>query len=355
MRYDGWAPYVSVAKRRANAAKEVKKLKKKGVTIEPIETQGRKIARTFWGESWCNHLEKFSDYENRLPRGRTYVRNGSVCHLAISKGKVEAIVSGSSLYKVRISITPLSTNKWKNVRKQCAGQIGSMLELLQGRFSDNVMNIVTDQNKGLFPGPKEINLTCNCPDWAGMCKHIAAVMYGVGARLDHHPELLFLLRNVDHEELISAELDIQSATSGKGKRRRLAEVDISDVFGIDMEKPAKPRRKKAVRKKAVRKKAVRKKAVHKKAVRKNVVKKAIAVKKRKKIFTPTAAAVTRLRKRFKMNASQFAVLLGVSPPTVSNWESSAGKLNLRQRTLNALTKVAELTPEQAMRKFKRNR
>ncbi|VAX12765.1 zinc finger, SWIM-type [hydrothermal vent metagenome] len=343
MSYGGWAPYVPVAKRRANAAKEIKKLSKKGMKIDPIEIQGRKIATTFWGKAWCDHLEKFSDFDNRLPRGRTYVRNGSVCHLAISKGKVEAIVSGSELYKININISPLSANKWKNVRTQCAGQIGSMLELLQGRFSDNVMEIVTDQNKGLFPKPSEIKLACNCPDWAEMCKHIAAVLYGVGARLDHQPELLFLLRNVDHEELISAELDMQSVTAGTGKRRRLAGTDLSDVFGVDMDEPLKPVRKKTTRVKS--KSSAGKKSAKKKA----------SVKKNKKAFTPTAAAVARLRKRFKMNTAQFARLLGVSSATVSNWENSRGKLNLRQRSLDALTLVAELTLEQAARKLKRKR
>ena len=347
MSYRGWAPYVSVVKRRAKAAKEMEKLVKNGMKIEPIEVQGRKIARTFWGEAWCNHLEKFSDYENRLPRGRTYVRNGSVCHLAISKGKVEAIVSGSELYKIEVNITPLSANKWKNVRKQCAGQIGSMLELLEGRFSDNVMEIVTDKNKGLFPNPSEIKLACNCPDWAEMCKHIAAVLYGVGARLDHQPELLFLLRNVDHEELISAELNIQTATAAKGKRRRLEGADLSSVFDVDMEEPVKPSRKKSV--------AGRKAITSKKTVKKRAAQKTISVKKKKKAFTLTAAAIARLRKKFKMNISQFATLVGVSPPTVTNWENGSGKLNLRQRNLDALTKVAELTPEQAIRKVKRIR
>ena len=269
MSYGEWSPYIPVAQRRAKAAKEINRLRKKGMKIEPIEIEGRKIARTFWGEAWCNHLEKFSDYKNRLPRGRTYVRNGSVCHLAISKGKVEAIVSGSELYRVNINISPLSVTKWKNLCTRCTGQIGSMLELLQGRFSDNVMEIVTDQNHGLFPKPGEIKLACDCPDWAGMCKHIAAVLYGVGARLDHQPELLFRLRNVDHEELITTKLDIQSATSGNGKRRRLADADLSDVFGVDMEEPVKPKR---------RKNPVRKKTD----------------KKSKKTFTPTAAAVSRL-------------------------------------------------------------
>ena len=330
MNYGRWRPYVPVAKRRANATKEIDKLRKKGMNIEPIAVHGRKISSTFWGQAWCSHLEKFSDYENRLPRGRTYVRNGSVCHLAISRGKVEAIVSGSTLYRINITVSPLSTRKWDDIRQRCAGQIGSMLELLQGRFSDNVMGIVTDKNKGLFPKPGEIRLVCDCPDWAEMCKHIAAVLYGVGARLDQQPELLFLLRNVDREALISQELELQSATSAKGKRRRLAESDLSDVFGVDMETPVKPGRKR----RAVGKKATRKK---------------------KTSFTPTAAAVARLRKRFRMNTSRFAKLVGVSPSTVSNWENGSGTLNLRQRTHYALTQVAKLTPEQAARKAKRDR
>lgn len=329
MNYGRWNPYVPVAKRRANAAKEIDKLSKKGMRIEPIEVHGRKISRTFWGQAWCSHLEKFSDYENRLPRGRTYVRNGSVCHLAISKGKVEAIVSGSTLYRINITIAPLSARRWNDIRQQCAGQIGSMLELLQGRFSDNVMGIVTDKHKGLFPKPSEIRLACDCPDWAEMCKHIAAVLYGVGAKLDQQPELLFLLRNVDHEALISQELELQSAKSQKGKRRRLAESDLSDVFGVDMEAPVKPGGKR----RAVGEKAIRKK---------------------KTAFTPTAATVTRLRKRFRMNTSQFAKLVGVSPPTVRNWENSSGTLNLRQRTHDALTQVAKLTPKQAASKIKRD-
>jgi uncharacterized Zn finger protein len=345
MSYREWTPYVSVARRRANAAKEIKKLIKRGVKIEPVEVEGRKIATTFWGRAWCDHLEKFSDYENRLPRGRTYARNGSVCHLAISKGKIEALVSGSRLYKVAIEIAPLSVNKWKNVRKQCSGQIGSMLELLQGQFSDHVMEIVTDQNKGLFPKPAEIKLACDCPDWAGMCKHIAAVLYGVGARLDHRPELIFLLRNVDHEELISAELDMQTATAATGKRRRLAGADLASVFDLEMAEPLKPKRTKRV--------AAKKASVSKKAVKKTRGKKTFAVKKKATAFTPTAAAVVRLRKRFKLNASQFAALVGVTPSTVANWENGRGRLALRQRTLDALARVAELTPEQAKRKLTR--
>ncbi|MFC1750647.1 helix-turn-helix domain-containing protein [Pseudomonadota bacterium] len=359
MAYGRWPKYVSVAQRRAKAEKAMKKLVKKGTKIEPIEIEGRKIARTFWGEAWCEHLEQFSDYENRLPRGRTYVRNGSLCHLAISKGRVEAIVSGSQLYNIEIDITPLSANKWKKVRTQCAGQIGSMLELLQGKFSDNVMKIITDTTSGLFPQPSEIELACDCPDWAEMCKHIAAVLYGVGARLDHQPELLFLLRNVDQDELITTELNVTSATASKGKRR-LASNDLADVFGIELEEPIKPvRRKSTAHKKAV-KKSVKKKAITKKrtAVKKAVTKKSVVAKKKSvvkktKPFNPTSAAVRRLRKQFEMTNTQFATLVGVSITTVNNWENGSGKLNLRQRTHDALISVAKLTPAQAMRRLRK--
>lgn len=237
----GWKPYVSVAKRRAQAAGKMNTLKKKGLDIQPIEIAGRKIAHTFWGQSWCSHLEAFSDYANRLPRGRTYVRNGSVCHLLISSGEIKAIVSGSELYDVKIKIDMLPPNKWSSVKERCSGQIGSLLELLQGRLSNSVMAVVTHRIDGLFPAPSEIKLDCSCPDWATMCKHVAAVLYGVGARLDERPELLFLLRGVDHEELISADAAAALTSTDSAKqqgRRRIATSELEDLFGIEIQEEA---------------------------------------------------------------------------------------------------------------------
>ena len=340
MSYGEWRPYVSIAQRRARASREMNKLRKKGTDVVPIKIQGRNVAHTFWGKAWCKHLERFSDFANRLPRGRTYVRNGSVCHLAIEKGKVEAIVSGSELYKVDIRISPLSSAKWKNVRKQCAGHIGSILELLQGQLSSQVMGIVTDPTNGLFPQPGDIKLHCDCPDWADMCKHVAAVLYGVGARLDERPELLFVLRNVDHEELISAELDIRTATRGKGKRRRLADQDLSSLFGVDIEDTTPPIKKKKPPQRKTAQRPSKVKASRKTAAisGKPGVSKTKATSG-KKTFTPTGAAVARLRKQFKMTRAQFAELISVSPQTVANWETRGGRLKLQQRTLTALTRA----------------
>jgi len=237
--YYGFKPYVPVAVRRQRAMKKMEALRKKGVDVQPVEIDGRKIAKTFWGEAWCNHLESFSDYANRLPRGRTYVRNGSVCHLAVDKGKIEAKVSGSELYTVQIAIKTLAPKKWKEVKRRCTGQIGSLIELLQGNLSDQVMEVVTDRENGLFPLPGEISLKCSCPDWATMCKHVAAVLYGVGARLDRKPELLFKLRGVDHEELIAADAEAAvSAAPGRGKTKRLATDALSDVFGLALDAAA---------------------------------------------------------------------------------------------------------------------
>src|SRR5271170_4837892 len=168
----GWKPYVSVAERREQARRHISKRQRQGLAVQPVEIVGRKIARTFWGDSWCKHLESFSDYENRLPRGRTYVRNGSVCHLEIATGEIKAIVSGSELYDVKITIRKLPEKKWSSVKERCSGQIGSLLELLAGKLSNSVMSVVTNRQEGLFPLPAEISMDCSCPDWAVMCKHV---------------------------------------------------------------------------------------------------------------------------------------------------------------------------------------
>src|SRR5438132_4668999 len=203
MYYERWRPYVPVAKRRAQAAREAAKRTKKGQTVSPVVIDGRTIAKTFWGKAWCDNLERYSDYSNRLPRGRTYVRNGSVVDLRIAPGAVTALVSGSELYDIEVKVVAVPKARWTAVCRDCAGAIDSLVELLQGRFSKGVMERICQEKTGLFPSPSEITFTCSCPDWASMCKHVAAVLYGIGARLDEKPDLLFALRKVDHQALIA--------------------------------------------------------------------------------------------------------------------------------------------------------
>jgi uncharacterized Zn finger protein len=237
-----YRPYVSVAQRRANAAREVQKLKKDGQAVDPVVIDGNRIAKTFWGKAWCDNLESYSDFANRLPRGRSYVKNGTVCDLRVEPGRVKALVCGTEVYRIDIRIDPVPAAAWKAIKNECAGQIGSLIELLQGKLSKAVMGVVTRRDDGLFPEPREIHMDCSCPDWADMCKHVAAALYGVGARLDRQPELLFALRQVDHLELV-AEAPAVNAPGGRVPRaRRIAAGDLADVFGVELEPtaPAKP-------------------------------------------------------------------------------------------------------------------
>lgn len=243
MSFYGWRPYVPVGARRAQGMKKAAALVKSGRALDPVVIEGRTIASTFWGKAWCNHMESFSDFSNRLPRGRSYARNGSVLDLQIRPGKVSALVMGSSLYKIEFSIDPLPPKKWKAIKGKCAGQIDSLVELLRGKFSDGVMRIITDSADGIFPKPAEINKSCSCPDWADLCKHLAAVLYGIGARLDSRPELLFLLRDVDHTELL------ESVGTGTAKTTKggMDEADLADVFGIEIEAAPAPKKKPAAK------------------------------------------------------------------------------------------------------------
>lgn len=328
-----YKPYVPVAERRRKAQKKVATLVKKGETIEPVTaaTPRGKIAASFWGQAWCEHLESYSDFVNRLPRGRSYLRNGSVLHLGIETGHIRALVMGSELYEQTVRIAPLPKAKWQALKKRCQGKIGSLVELLQGKLSGEIMAVVTDRNEGLFPGPKEIKLDCSCPDWADLCKHLAAILYGVGARLDNAPELLFKLRGVDHTELIQTDATALVERGGKSRRRLVSPTALGDVFGIDLDEEVAPvapvPRKKAAPQptstKAKTKAPPKKKVPSKKATP----------------FQPTSSAVIKLRNQLGLSRTAFARQLGVSTPTIVKWEAQPGKLNLQPQNRAALQKL----------------
>lgn len=286
--YGGWGEYVSVREKIANGRQAAAALaKKQNRSPQPIELKTKKIATTFWGKAWCDNLDSYSDLSNRLSRGSTYVRNGSVADLIIKSKRVEAIVAGREAYSVVIEITALSSSDWKAIKRDCSEEIDSLLDLLAGKLSDGVMKRLTKQREGLFPQPKEIKMRCSCPDDAYVCKHIAAVMYGVGSRLDTHPELLFVLRDVDHKELVTQavaegnlERELTSDTSA------LAGEDLGALFGIELDSlpetvtnaSAAPKKKSAVKKSAAKQVATKKSAAKKTRPKKAATKKA-AVKK----------------------------------------------------------------------------
>lgn len=350
-RYDSWPAYVPVAQRREKAAKELAKMQKKGMQVQPVEISGRTIAASFWGKGWCDHMDSFSDYDNRLPRGRTYVRNGSVCHLDIQPGKIEAMVSGTSLYTVTISIAPLTTKKWEEVKSACAGKIGSLIDLLRGKLAGGVMEVVAHRQNGLFPLPGEMKFACSCPDWANMCKHVAAVLYGVGARLDHAPEKLFFLRGVNHEELVDVTAAVQQAADAPSSRRRIAATGLADVFGVDMAEDVATTPTKEG-KAAVRSAAEKKKAVKAGPVISKPLEKPPSVKKSQQQKVSKAPAAPRFPEpltgdhirawRAELGETQavFAKRLATTAGSISQWEKKGGQeLSMFASTLASLRKA----------------
>jgi uncharacterized Zn finger protein len=307
MSYWGWRypRYVSVAEKKEKAEKQIKKLIKKGERIEPVTVQGRKTARKWWGIAWNENLERYADYYNRIERGRSYVSNGLVLHLKMDKGKINSLVAGtrSKPYKVTIGIDTLSGKAWKKIVEETEGQIESIQSLLEGNFPREFQNMFMEKKSGLFPSPSQIHFDCSCPDWASMCKHVAATLYGTGARLDSRPELFFTLRGVNMEELAGRVIKKQTRKMLKKARKKskrslsMAKEDISALFGITMDdgakeiartkRPLRKAKKKISKKKGTRKKSAYKKSLKTKAAIKKTVKKKVIKKK----------AIKKIRKR----------------------------------------------------------
>ena len=269
-RYDDYYNYYppSLTKAELNARAQVmaaKLAKKLGHPLHPVCIEGTKIAKTFWGKAWCDNIGTYQDNENRLPRGRSYVRSGSVVDLAVDPGCIAAWVagSGSKPYEVEIKVAPLSNEQKERIRNACTAQPLSMLDLLQGKLPAPVLEMFRSGPDGIFPRLNELKLYCSCPDSSSLCKHLAAVLYGVGHRLDEKPELLFTLRGLDINSLVETSAGNAQAALTAPPETELGDADLSAVFGIDLapadtmpsptlarpEKPAKAKPA-AVRKKA---------------------------------------------------------------------------------------------------------
>lgn len=230
--------YVPVAERKQRAADLILSLEAEGRALSPVKLPGKTIASSFWGKLWCETLEGYHDFETRLPRGRTYVRQGAVIDLQIEACQITGMVMGSEVYDIDIAVEPLDGERWEALCDACAGHIGSVVELLAGRFSSAVMGHVVDDGHGLIPKSEEIHLKCSCPDHAYMCKHLAAVLYGVGARLDRSPELLFVLRDRSAEALVAQATTSGPAAfdTGEGQRkRRRIDTSLADLFGVELD------------------------------------------------------------------------------------------------------------------------
>jgi uncharacterized Zn finger protein len=235
--YFMWPRARPAASRRAAAQRRLDAAARRGAPLSPVTIAGRTIAHTFWGKAWCDNLERYRDFAYRLERGRTYVRSGAVIDLQIAAGQIRAKVVGSRVYDVAVDIDAVAPHAWRAIQRDCAGGIASRLDLLTGKLSDVVMARLCADQIGLFPTQSAIRFGCSCPDYANMCKHVAAVMYGVGARLDRAPELLFALRRVSVDALLSSALS-EAPAGHPGTGRVLAAGaaggDLGAMFGIDL-------------------------------------------------------------------------------------------------------------------------
>jgi uncharacterized Zn finger protein len=309
--------YVSVAQKKGKAEKKLKELMKKNPGMKPLLLEGSAIAKSWWGKSWNKNLERYADYSNRIGRGRSYVRSGAVLDLQITPGQVESLVQGSSSnpYSITIKIGKLKAGILEKIKTTCSEKLESLQELLSGKFPKVLEEIFLKKDEGLFPSPSEIVFNCSCPDMASMCKHVAATLYGVGARLDESPELFFNLRKIEMENLVS--LAVKDKTkkmlekAEKKSSRIISGADLSSVFGIDLEvsKPEKDEQKKEVTVKktqkvnnseAGNKVEVRKKA---RATKKGEIKtKKIVKAKAAKMMKAKTKSKTKTIKKTKMTA-----------------------------------------------------
>lgn len=236
-RWSPFRPYVSAADRRSRAAAAASKLEQRaGKALAPVRISGRALVSSFWAEAWCKNLESYADFAHRLARGRSYARSGAVLDLQIAAGRIDARVSGTRLYTVTIHIAPLPAARWKALSRACTGRIGSLVGLLRGELPDEVLRAVTDRQEGLFPEPRQLEVHCSCPDWASVCKHVAATLYGVGVRLDSKPETLFVLRGVDPQDLVEhASQNLAAPARATAATLDASAEDLAALFGIELQ------------------------------------------------------------------------------------------------------------------------
>ncbi len=263
----GFAPYVPVGQRLEIGQKAALALAKKENRLpQPVKPKGREIAVNFWGKAWCEHLGSMRDLENRLDRGRRYLGNGSVVDLVITACQVKSLVAGSSTYKVDIKVKPLPRDAWELIKADARTSVRSVIDLLAGKIDDTLIRLLTDPQKGIFPKPDEIDFACSCPDGAYVCKHVAAAFYGVGILLDTRPDLLFLIRDVDSSELVGLDAVASSLEDSLDAKSSLEEMNLEELFGIELEKDPVPTTAQALPKPKPKKKPVRENLSKNKAV-----------------------------------------------------------------------------------------
>lgn len=176
-------------------------------TQEGIKTKSQRgdFVKNWWATRWIEAVERVMD-AGRLRRGRSYARAGQVLAVEESAGGVTARVQGSrrTPYKVTIEVKPLSDAQWTAVFSALSERAIFTAELLNGQMPQNIEEAFAAAGVSLFPGRGELTAGCSCPDWASVCKHIAAAQYILAERFDDDPFLLFRLRGRTQEQALAA-------------------------------------------------------------------------------------------------------------------------------------------------------
>lgn len=228
----------SAAELRRKAEQSKKRSADSKKALEPVLIDGRQIAKTWWGEAWCTNLENYADYRNRIGRGKRHVRADTVIDMKMKGGTIKARVQGSrrTPYRVEIEIDPMPEARYKAVLKSLDSRIENLEALVNGDFPMAMKSLFTDLKSGLFPNPREIHFTCSCPGWASMCKHVAAVLYGIGNRLDHDPLLFFAMRGIDVSDFIQRSVKDKLSSMLKNadthSHRIIDDQSVEELFGV---------------------------------------------------------------------------------------------------------------------------
>ena len=242
--YEGFNVEYFKSKLNDNFYEELKnkaqKIISKNADFEPVivdPSPRRVLCKSWWGKFWCKNLERYADYENRIGRGRNYLRNNAVVDLKIKDNEIYSRVLGGGYrpYFVKIRIDALPERQRLNIEQQASGKLQDLESLMQGNFPKDLKELFF-QKGGLFPSPNEIHFDCNCPDWADMCKHVAAALYGVGVRLDSNPLYFFQMRGIDTEKFVDKivikKVQKMLANANVESPRIIKDADLLQIFNL---------------------------------------------------------------------------------------------------------------------------
>ena len=169
------------------------------------QTSSGQFGKSWWGRRWIQVLEGF-DIGSRLTRGRKYARSGQVLSIEVEPG----IIRG------KVQVKTLSGRTSKALAKTLATRAMFAAQLLRGEMPANIEEAFRGTGGTLFPEKRgDLKTECSCPDWSNPCKHIAAVYYLLGEAFDNDPFLIFRMRGIERDRLLS---QLRSAGAGKPVR-----------------------------------------------------------------------------------------------------------------------------------------